>query len=84
MLRELPSSLDALMTLCIRVDDRVRVHRSMHARVFHEPVECSEGATVARGSREPDLAEPEEEPMQPGRSWLTPAEHHCCCFAAGE
>lgn len=36
MLRELPSSLDALMTLCIWVDDRVCAHQSAHthARVM--------------------------------------------------
>lgn len=49
MLRELPSSLDALMTLCIRVHDRVHAHRSSHARLGYEPLGLHGASTAACG-----------------------------------
>lgn len=71
ILRELPSSLDALLALCIRVDDQVRAHRS--ARSGHAPLDFCGTSTAARGPRDADTWD-EEEPMQLGRSRLSPAE----------
>lgn len=63
-LRELPSSLHALMTLCLRVDDRVCAHRSTCARVGYEPLGLHGASTEAQGLRKCDPGEEEEEPMQ--------------------
>lgn len=54
MLRELPSSLDALMTLCIWVDDRVCAHQSAHTRSGHEPLSFHGTSTTASGLRDSD------------------------------
>lgn len=54
MLRELPSSLDALMTLCIWVDDRVCAHQSAHTRSGHEPLGFHGTSTTASGLRDSD------------------------------
>lgn len=66
MLRELPSSLDALLLLCIKVDDRVCARRSSHAGA----------STAAHGPRESDTGEGEE-PMQLECSQLSLAERQC-------
>lgn len=73
MLRELPSSLDALLVLCMRVDDQVRAHRSARARSGHAPLDFCGTPTAAHGSCDADTGDGEE-PMQLGRSRLSPAE----------
>lgn len=60
MLCELPSSLDALMTLCIRVDNRVRAHWSSHAPSRYEPLGLHGASTAACGLRESEASEEEE------------------------
>lgn len=82
MLRELPSSLDALMTLCVRLDDRVRAHRSAHTRTGQESLDYHGASPAGRGPRDSDAGD-EEEPMQLGHSRLTPAERQRR-LAAGE
>ncbi|CAI5651351.1 unnamed protein product [Oreochromis niloticus] len=69
MLRELPSSLDALMTLCVWLDDRVRAH----TRTGQESLDYHGTSPAGRGPRDSDTCD-EEEPMQLGHSRLTPAE----------
>ncbi|KAL3968252.1 20S proteasome subunit beta 11 [Sarotherodon galilaeus] len=64
---------DALLALCIRVDDQVRAHRSARARSGHAPLDFCGTSTAARGPRDADTWD-EEEPMQLGRSRLLPAE----------
>lgn len=54
MLRELPSSLDALMLLHIKVDDRVRAHRSSCAGEDYQPVGFSRAPAAAHGPRGSD------------------------------
>lgn len=59
MLCELPSSLDALMTLCIQVDNRVRAHWSSHAPSRYEPLGLHGASTAACGLRESEASEEE-------------------------
>lgn len=59
MLCELPSSLVALMTLCIRVDNRVRAHWSSHAPSRYEPLGLHGASTAACGLRESEASEEE-------------------------
>lgn len=73
----------ARMLLCIKVDDRVRAHRSSHAHVGCEPVGLPGASTLARRPRELLSGEEKEEPMQLGRSRLSPPERQHR-FAAGE
>lgn len=76
MLRELPSSLDALMTLWIRVDEHLRAHWSTQDPPFRDLP--ARGAAM-REPRTPDElghGGGEEEPMQLGCSRLSAAERN--------
>lgn len=81
MLRELPASLNALMSLCIQVDDRLRARQSSRRQPFREPLASRDLQPDAREARASGTEE--EVPMQLGRSRLTPAERQRR-FSAGE
>ncbi|XP_039478555.1 uncharacterized protein LOC120443624 isoform X3 [Oreochromis aureus] len=60
---------DALMTLCVWLDDRVRAH----TRTGQESLDYHRTSPAGRGPRDSNICD-EEEPMQLGHSRLTPAE----------
>ncbi len=71
---ELPSSLDGLIDLVIRVDNQISLH-SRHQRSGFPPelvIRAVSGA--ASDTPTQHLVFPEEEPMQVGRAWLTTRE----------
>lgn len=76
MLRELPSSLDALMTLCIRVDEHLRAHRSAWDPPFRDLPARGAASRESRTLDELGHGGGEEEPMQVGRSRLSAAERN--------
>lgn len=76
MLHELPSSLDALMTSCIQVNDHLRARRRMRNPSFRElpvPGETTAGSQSFYVFVE---GEEEEKPMQLGRSRFSAAGRH--------
>lgn len=77
-MRELPTSLDALMSLCVKVDGRLRARRSSRLYNFHEP---SGQPKTAPGGAQAELREQreeldQEEPMQLGHSRVNSTERH--------
>lgn len=83
MMRELPPSLEAVMSLCIQVDDRLRARRSVRRHALQEPLASRDPPPESRGAREYSEGEEGEQPMQIGRSRLSPAERQRR-FSAGE
>lgn len=82
-MRELPQSLEAVMSLCIQVDDRLRARRSVRRHAPREPRATRDPSPESRGAREYSGGEEGEQPMQIGRSRLSPAERQRR-FSAGE
>lgn len=82
MVRELPPSLGAIMSLCIRIDDRLRARRSTQRR-FAQPQPPRDASPGPGAAREHGEVEEEEQPMQLGRSQLSPTERQRR-MAAGE
>lgn len=81
MMRELPASLNALMSLCIQVDDCLRARQSSQRQPFREPPASRDLLPDAQEARA--FGTEEEVPMQLGRSRLTLAERQRR-FSAGE
>ncbi|CAI5640459.1 unnamed protein product [Oreochromis niloticus] len=71
MMRELPASLNALMSLCIQVDDRLRARQSSRRQPFREPLVPRDAQPEAQEARASGTEE--EQPMKLGRSRLSPA-----------
>ncbi|XP_025758296.1 uncharacterized protein LOC112843578 [Oreochromis niloticus] len=73
MMWEIPSSLEALMSLCIQVDDRLRARQASRKQQFWELPASREDQPESREAR--SIREEEgEQPMQLGHSRLSPAE----------
>lgn len=87
MTRELPSSLSSLMSLCIHVDERLRMRRgTRHSVSQSAPLSVGIFAGSAASPQQPasvDVSPGEAEPMQIGRARLTPTERQRR-FMAGE
>ncbi|CAI5690006.1 unnamed protein product [Oreochromis niloticus] len=82
MMWEIPSSLEALMSLCIQVDDRLRARQASRKQQFWELPASREDQPESREAR--SIREEEgEQPMQLGHSRLSPAERQRR-FAVGE
>ncbi len=86
---ELPSSLDGLIDLAIRVDNRISI-RSRHRRSGFPPELVTRAVSGAASDMPTQhLGLSEEEPMQVGRAWLTVKERRYCldnqlCLYCGE
>lgn len=79
IMHDLPASLDSLMTLCIKLDDRLQARRDLRGRAFQEPrallgPPAGEWRAKPSAAHSGELSEEGEQPMQLGRSRLTPAE----------
>lgn len=79
--KELPASLDDVISLCIKVDERLRARRGLRNFNTHKPPGCMEMAssrgTVGGGVlREREDETEGEQPMQLGRFRLSPEERH--------
>lgn len=73
MMREIPSSLEVLMSLCIQVDDCLRARRASRKQSFRELPVSREDQPESREAQ--SVREDEgEQPMQLGHSWLSLAE----------
>lgn len=76
IMRDLPASFNELMSLCIKVDERLRARRQTRNSSSQEAA-GSRGAEASadyRSSRTPEGADGEVQPMQIGSSHLTAAE----------
>lgn len=75
IMRDLPASFNELMSLCIKVDERLRARRSQRNYNFHEAAGVSgTGAMADAGPSRTHESGDGEEPMQLGGSHLTAAE----------
>lgn len=73
--RDEPGSLDELISLAIRIDNRLRERRKERDSISHNPrVSCFRSPVEASSGQSPPPNEPEPEPMQIGRTRLTPEE----------
>lgn len=78
MVRELPASLEAVMSLCIQVDDRLRARWDARKYTQLEPLMTRDSPPEQQGVRECSESEKGKQPMQLSHSWLSPAERQRC------
>lgn len=76
LMRELPKTLSEVITLCVKVDEHLRARHRASNYGSQRPVGRAETASGGSGSsdREADRGDEHEQPMQIGRSQISPEE----------
>lgn len=78
MMRDVPKTLSDVITLCVKLDEHLRARRGIGNYISQRPpgrMETSGGGAPS-GSHSLDSTEESEQPMQLGRSSLSPEERY--------